>query len=84
MKIETIFKVGMKVYDNFNFPDMEGVVKSIEKDCMGFWFVDVKFDKFQFIQYYTLQGCLSSNHKPTLSTKPYKVELVGFEQKSLY
>ena len=80
--MKTIFKVGMKVYDSFNFPNKEGVVISIEKDCMGFWFVDVKFDKFEFIQSYTPQGCLSSGHTPTLSTKPYKVELQGFEQKA--
>ena len=79
--MKTVFKVGMKVYDSFNFSNMEGVVKSIEKDCMGFWFVDVKFDKFEFIQSYTPQGCLSSGHKSTLSTKPYEVEFKGFEQK---
>ena len=80
--METIFKVGMKVYDSFNFPEMEGVVKSIEKDCMGYWFVNVKFDKFQIVQSYTPKGYLSSGHKPTLSTKPYKVELQGSEQKA--
>ena len=78
--METIFKVGMEVYDSLNFPDMKGVVKEIEKDCMGFWFVDVKFDKF--VQSYTLQGSLSSSNKPTLSTKPYKAIFEGFEQKA--
>ena len=76
--METIFKVGMEVYDSLNFPDMKGVVKNIEKDCMGFWFVDVKFDKFE--QSYTLQGSLSASNRPTLSTKPYKAILEGFEQ----
>ena len=79
--MKTVFKVGMKVYDSFNFPNMEGVVKSIEKDCMGFWFIDVKFDKFQFVQSYKLQGSLPSSHTVTLSTKPYEVEFKGFEQK---
>ena len=78
--METIFKVGMEVYDSLNFPDMKGVVKNIEKDCMGFWFVDVKFDKF--VQSYTLQGSLSASNRPTLSTKPYKAILEDFEQKA--
>lgn len=79
--METVFKVGIKVYDSFNFPNMEGEVKSIEKDCMGFWFVNVKFDKDNFIQSYTLQGSIPSGNTPTLSTKPYTVELKDFEQK---
>ena len=79
--METIFKVGMKVYDSVFFPESEGEVVKIEKqiDCEK---VIVQFDCLDYELSYTEQGRLTSARnetKPTLSTSPYTFD--GFEQK---
>ena len=80
--METIFKVGMKVYDQFNFPDMEGKVTVISKEENDYYPVGVCFNNKVYDQYYTADGRFTDKYIPTLSTKPYKVELQGFEQKA--
>lgn len=77
--METVFKVGVKVYDQVNFPDMEGKiidVNNVEKYIR----VDFKTNDFSY-NFYDLKGCFNENSMPTLSTKPYKIEFQGFEQK---
>lgn len=79
--MKTIFKVGMKVYDQVNFPDMEGIVKEITIDSK--YPIEVSFNDEEYTGLYFLDGTEACSFKPTLSTKPYKVELQGFEQKAL-
>lgn len=83
--METIFKVGMEVYDSLNFPNEKGFIKSISRDNYeGKYPIVVEFKekgKNDSIQSYTLEGAYKSDFMPTLSTKPYKVEFQGFEQK---
>lgn len=79
--METIFKEGMRVYDQLNFPDIEGEVSDVNsKEYKGFpikvWFSDT-------CTYYTEDGREELDTIPSLSTKPYIVELKGFEQKAL-
>ena len=83
----------MKVYDQLLFPDVEGVVtntnyipekvffdeeEDFEEDYEHPYPIEVDF-KGQQALYKNDGSCLTDF--PTLSTKPYKVELVGFEQK---
>ena len=76
--METVFKVGQKVYDEVNFPDKEGVVIDTNKNNK--LNLLVKFDNVNYL--YTLKGIyLGCKGTPTLSIKPYKVEFQGFEQK---
>lgn len=77
--MKTVFKVGMKVYDQVNFPDMEGIVKEINLDSK--YPIEVSFNDEEYTGLYYLDGTEACSFKPTLSTKPYKVELQGFEQK---
>lgn len=80
--MKTVFKVGMKVYDQFNSPDMEGVVvEVIDNECDDYP-IGVSFLNRYDICYYTPEGRFNKRDIPTLSTKPYKVELQGFEQKA--
>ena len=80
--METIFKKGMKVYDQFNSPDTEGVVvEVIDNECDDYPIV-VSFLNEYDIYYYTPEGRFNKRDIPTLSTKPYKIEFQGFEQKS--
>lgn len=75
--MKTVFKVGMTVYDQVNFPDEEGVVIKIDSfPCP----IIVEFDKEKYS--YRLDGSFQFGAKPTLSTKPYEVEFKGFEQKA--
>lgn len=78
--METIFKVGVKVYDQINFPDMEGKVVKIHKDESKYP-LGVCFNGNMSIHYYDLEGRFRKENIPTLSTKPYKIVLNGFEQK---
>jgi len=78
--METVFKVGMKVYDQINFPNLEGKVVKIHNDESKYP-LGVCFNKEMSIHYYDLKGRFRKDNIPTLSTKPYKVELQGFEQK---
>ena len=75
--METIFKIGMEVYDEIYFPNRKGVVVGIGT---GDFPIFVKVDEHPY--YYTLGGALSTITRPTLSTKPYKAIFEGFEQKS--
>ena len=96
--MKTVFKEGMKVYDQLNFPDVEGVVTStnfipeksffdkekgfeedFEEDYEHPYPIEVDFKGEQAL--YKNDGSGFMNF-PTLSTKPYKVELVDFEQKA--
>ena len=79
--MKTIFKVGMEVYDQINFPDMKGKVVKIDNDKSKYP-LGVCFNGKMNIHYYDLEGRFRKEHIPTLSTKPYKVELQGFEQKA--
>ena len=79
--METVFKVEMKVYDQINFPNLEGKVVKIHNDESRYP-LGVCFNKEMSIHYYDLKGRFREDNIPTLSTKPYKVELQGFEQKA--
>lgn len=79
--MKTVFKVGMKVYDQINFPDMEGKVVKIYEDDSKYP-LGVCFNGNMSIHYYDLEGRFRKEKIPTLSTKPYKIELQGFEQKA--
>ena len=82
MLMKTVFKVGMKVYDQFNSPDTEGVVvEVIDNECDDYPIV-VQFLNEYDIYYYTPEGRFNKGDIPTLSTKPYKIEFQGFEQKA--
>ena len=92
--MKTVFKVGMKVYDQMFFPDVDGRIIEIhgKEDKIQ---LEVKFfSKYrleplcmQSSVYYDEKGCLLSflGHSckiSTLSTSPYKLEMQGFEQKA--
>jgi len=79
--MKTVFKVGMKVYDQVNFPDMEGKVEEIE-DIDVRYPIEVSFRSEEYTGFYSLDGTERDSFKPTLSTKPYEVEFKGFEQKA--
>lgn len=77
--MKTVFKVGMKVYDQVNFPDKEGKVEEIyigEEE-----YPIVSFGKRERICY-SSDGRLSGRITKMLSTKPYKIVFDGFEQKA--
>lgn len=75
--MKTVFKVGMKVYDQVNFPKKEGVVIKIDNfPCP----IIVEFGGDKYC--YRLDGSFQLGAKPTLSTKPYIVDFQGFEQES--
>ena len=76
--MKTVFKVGMKVYDQIVFPDKQGVIIDIEDKNV--YPVVVKVGKDNL--YYRLDGAFNIETIPTLSTKPYKLEMQGFEQKA--
>ena len=91
--MKTVFKVGMKVYDQLFFPDIEGVVTSTnfipkksffdeeedsDEDYIHPYPVEVDFKGEQALYKNDGSGFMDF---PTLSTNPYKVELQGFEQK---
>lgn len=92
--MKTVFKVGMKVYDQLFFPDIEGVVTSTnfipkksffdeeedsDEDYIHPYPVEVDFKGEQALYKNNGSGFMDF---PTLSTNPYKVELQGFEQKA--
>ena len=76
--MKTVFKVGMEVYDQIVFPDKQGVIIDIEDKNV--YPVVVKVGKDNL--YYRLDGAFNIGTIPTLSTKPYKLEMQGFEQKA--
>lgn len=79
--MRTSFKEGMSVYDQVNFPNQKGRVIQIDRDLDEYWQVRVIFSGEDY--FYNLEGSYGESSIPTLSTKPYKVELKGFEQKVL-
>lgn len=79
--METIFKVGMKVYDQVNFPNLEGKIEEIYIS-EGQEYPIVLFEGKKERVCYNFEGCLSDRTTKTLSTKPYKIEFQGFEQKA--
>lgn len=80
--MKTVFKVGMKVYDQLNFPNKKGVIVEISNDENDPYPVEVSFENEVGRYYYTPEGRFNKKHIPTLSTKPYEVVLEGFEQKT--
>ena len=70
--MNTIFKEGQKVYDQVNYPDCEGKVIKLYDDSILVIFEGVE-------NYYSLDG-RAGDAIPTLSTRPYKVNLEGFEE----
>lgn len=93
--METIFKIGMKVYDQVFFPNRDGKIVQIYNKSNRIQ-IEVKFFSnlrleplcMQDSVFYTEKGnminfCVGINcETSTLSTEPYKVELQGFEQKA--
>lgn len=93
--METIFKIGMKVYDQVFFPNRDGKIVQIYNKSNRIQ-IEVKFFSnlrleplcMQESVFYTEKGnminfCAGINcETSTLSTEPYKVELQGFEQKA--
>ena len=77
--MRTAFKEGMTVYDQINFPDMEGRVYEVDLDSL--YPISVYFGYEEYEGFYSLEGKERNSFIPTLSTKPYEVELKGFEQK---
>lgn len=80
MLMKTIFRKGMKVYDQVNFPDKEGKVEEIYISDEEEYPI-VSFGERERVCY-SPDGSLSDRITKTLSTKPYKVEFQGFEQKA--
>lgn len=75
--MKTVFKVGMKVYDQVYEPDVKGEVLDVNLDISPHP-ITVKFGSC--VRYYTAEGCRGRNQIRTLSTSPYRIE--GFEQKA--
>lgn len=92
--MKTVFKVGMEVYDQVFFPDTDGKIVEIHSKNDKIQLEVKFFSKYrleplcmQSSVFYTEKGNMNSAwdrtcETPTLSTKPYKVELQGFEQKA--
>lgn len=81
--METIFRQGMIVYDQVNYPNKKGVVVDVEPaNDEDDYPIEVKFEDDYSSIAYTLDGRLELEQIPTLSTKPYEIKLEGFEQKS--
>jgi hypothetical protein len=76
--METVFKVGMKVYDQVVFPNKEGKVVAIVEN--GVFPIRVSLGDPNTVHAYTFDGKYGLHLYPTLSTAPYRIE--GFEQKS--
>ena len=75
--MKTVFKVGMKVYDQIYEPDVKGEVLDVNMQISSHP-ITVKFGSC--VRYYTAEGCRGRNQIRTLSTSPYRIE--GFEQKA--
>ena len=80
--MKTIFKEGMEVYDQLNFPNKKGVIVEISNEENDPYPVEVSFENEAGRNNYTPDGRFSKKHIPTLSTKPYEIVLEGFEQKA--
>ena len=75
--METIFKVGMEVYDQVYEPDIKGEILDVNMKLSPHP-ITVKFGSC--VRYYTAEGCRGKNTIKTLSTSPYTIQ--GFEQKA--
>ena len=93
MLMKTIFKKGMKVYDQLIFPDKEGIVlttnyipeKFFDEDDFDENYVHPYPIEVEFgseIMLYTSDGDSGMCGVKTLSIKPYRVVFEGFEQKA--
>ena len=92
--MKTVFKVGQEVYDQMFFPDVDGRIVDIHNENNKILLEAKFFSKYrldplctQSSVYYTEKGYMIGHFgcdckTPTLSTKPYKVDLQGFEQKA--
>lgn len=92
--MKTVFKVGMKVYDQVFFPDIDGKIVEIHNKNDKIQLEVKFFSKYrlellcmQSSVFYTEKGNMinvwgCNCETSTLSTTPYKVELQGFEQKA--
>ena len=92
--METVFKVGMKVYDQVFFPDIDGKIVEIHNKNDKIQLEVKFFSKYrleplcmQSSVFYTEKGNMinvwgSNCETSTLSTIPYKVEFQGFEQRA--
>lgn len=75
---KTIFKVGMKVYDEVFFPGRECIVIYYNNDFT--YSIIVKDINSNFKLSYTYDGRYFDHCIPTLSTTPYTVKFEGFSQ----
>lgn len=80
--METVFKVGMKVYDQINYPNMKGKIEEVDLNISYPVAVSFRSKEYEYKGFYSLDGTKNNSFKPTLSTKPYKVTIEGFEQKA--
>lgn len=80
--MKTVFKVGMKVYDQVLEPNKKGTIVEIKEGYLIAFPVSVQFENCTDIRNYTLDGRYNRNREQTLSTKPYKIVFDGFEQKA--
>lgn len=92
--MKTIFKEGMKVYDQVFFPDIDGKIVEIHNKNDKIQLEVKFFSKYrleplcmQSSVFYTEKGNMinvwgCNCETSTLSTTPYKIELQGFEQKA--
>ena len=92
--MKTVFKVGMKVYDQVFFPDIDGKIVEIHNKNDKIQLEVKFFSKYrleplcmQSSVFYTEKGNMinvwgCNCETSTLSTTPYKIELQGFEQKA--
>ena len=75
--MKTVFKVGMKVYDQVYEPDIKGEILDVNMKLSPHP-ITVQFGSC--VRYYTAEGCRGKNTIKTLSTSPYTIQ--GFEQKA--
>ena len=75
--MKTVFKLGMKVYDQVYEPDIKGEILDVNMKLSPHP-ITVKFGSC--VRYYTAEGCRGKNTIKTLSTSPYTIQ--GFEQKA--
>ena len=76
--MKTVFKIGMKVYDQVVFPNKYGrVVDIVEKDAFP---IKVDLEGVGVTHSYTKDGRIIGKLSPTLSTSSYN--MAGFEQKA--
>ena len=75
--MKTVFRTGMKVYDQVFEPDIKGEVLEVNTEIPHHP-ITVLFG--HNTRYYTAEGCRGKHKIRTLSTSPYTLQ--GFEQKA--